>query len=54
MMENLPIPICATVMHQLQPIENKEDTIGASMTIPSLSIAERGDSLMLLVIYDEL
>ena len=32
MIENLPIPICATVMHQLQPIENKEDTIGASMT----------------------
>ena len=32
MMENLPTPICATVMHQLQPIENKEDTIGASMT----------------------
>lgn len=32
MMENLPIPICATAMHQLQPIENKEDTIGASMT----------------------
>lgn len=32
MMENLSIPICATVMHQLQPIENKEDTIGASMT----------------------
>lgn len=32
MMENLPIPICATVMHQLQPIENKGDTIGASMT----------------------
>lgn len=32
MMKNLPIPICATVMHQLQPIENKEDTIGASMT----------------------
>lgn len=32
MMENLPIPICATMMHQLQPIENKEDTIGASMT----------------------
>lgn len=32
MMENLPIPTCATVMHQLQPIENKEDTIGASMT----------------------
>lgn len=32
MMENLPIPICATVMYQLQPIENKEDTIGASMT----------------------
>ena len=32
MMENLPIPICATVMHQLQPIENKENTIGASMT----------------------
>lgn len=32
MMENLPIPICATVMHQLQPIENREDTIGASMT----------------------
>jgi len=32
MMEILPIPICATVMHQLQPIENKEDTIGASMT----------------------
>lgn len=32
MMENLPIPICETVMHQLQPIENKEDTIGASMT----------------------
>lgn len=32
MMENLPIPICATVMHQFQPIENKEDTIGASMT----------------------
>lgn len=32
MMENLPIPICATVMHQLQPIENKEYTIGASMT----------------------
>lgn len=32
LMENLPIPICATVMHQLQPIENKEDTIGASMT----------------------
>lgn len=32
MMENLPIPICATVMHQLQPFENKEDTIGASMT----------------------
>lgn len=32
MMENLPIPICATVMHQLQPIGNKEDTIGASMT----------------------
>lgn len=32
MMENLPIPICATVMHQLQPIENKEDTICASMT----------------------
>lgn len=32
MMENLPIPICATVMHQLQPIENKEDIIGASMT----------------------
>lgn len=32
MMENLPLPICATVMHQLQPIENKEDTIGASMT----------------------
>lgn len=32
MMENLPIPICATVMHQLQPIENKEDTIGASIT----------------------
>ena len=32
MMENLPIPICATVMHQLQSIENKEDTIGASMT----------------------
>lgn len=32
MMENLPIPICATVMHQLQQIENKEDTIGASMT----------------------
>lgn len=32
MMENLPIPICATVTHQLQPIENKEDTIGASMT----------------------
>lgn len=31
MMENLPIPICATVTHQLQPIENKEDTIGASM-----------------------
>ena len=31
MMENLPIPICATVMHQLQPIENKEDKIGASM-----------------------
>lgn len=31
MMENLPIPICATVMHQLQPIGNKEDTIGASM-----------------------
>ena len=31
MMGNLPIPICATVMHQLQPIENKEDTIGASM-----------------------
>lgn len=31
MMENLPIPICATVMHQLQPIENKEDTTGASM-----------------------
>lgn len=31
MMENLPIPICATVMHQLQPIENKEDTISASM-----------------------
>lgn len=31
MMENLPIPICATVMHQLQPIENEEDTIGASM-----------------------
>lgn len=32
MMENLPIPICATVIHQLQPTENKEDTIGASMT----------------------
>ena len=32
MMENLPIPICATVMHQSQPIENKEDTISASMT----------------------
>lgn len=32
MMEILPIPICATVMHQLQPIENKEDTISASMT----------------------
>ena len=32
MMGNLPIPICATVMHQLQPIENKEDTISASMT----------------------
>ena len=32
MMENLPITICATVTHQLQPIENKEDTIGASMT----------------------
>lgn len=32
MMENLPISICATVMHQLQPIENKEDTISASMT----------------------
>lgn len=32
MMENLPISICATVIHQLQPIENKEDTIGASMT----------------------
>lgn len=31
MMENLPIPICATVMHQLQPIENEEDTIGTSM-----------------------
>ena len=31
MMENLPIPICATVMHKLQPIENKEDTIGVSM-----------------------
>lgn len=31
MMENLPTPICATVMHQLQPIENKEDTISASM-----------------------
>ena len=31
MMENLPIPICATVMHQLQPIENKEKAIGASM-----------------------
>lgn len=31
MMENLPIPICATVMHQLQPIEIEEDTIGASM-----------------------
>ena len=31
MMENLPIPICATVMHQLPPIENKEDKIGASM-----------------------
>lgn len=31
MMENLPIPICATEMHQLQPIENKEDTISASM-----------------------
>ena len=31
MMENLPIPICATVTHQLQPIENKKDTIGASM-----------------------
>lgn len=32
MMENLPTPICATVMHQLQPIVNKENTIGASMT----------------------
>ena len=31
MMENLPIPICAIVMHQLQPIENKEKAIGASM-----------------------
>lgn len=31
MMENLPIPICATVTHQLQPIENEEDTIGVSM-----------------------
>ena len=32
MLDILPIQICATVMHQLQPIENKEDTIGASMT----------------------
>ena len=32
MMENLPIPICATVMHQLQPIEKKKDSRTASRT----------------------
>ena len=31
MTDNLPVQICATMMHQLQSIENKEDAIGASM-----------------------
>ena len=31
MTDNLPVRICATMMHQLQSIENKEDAIGASM-----------------------
>ena len=31
MTDNLPVRICATMMHQLQSIENKEDPIGASM-----------------------
>ena len=30
MTDNLPIPICATVMHHLQSFKNKEDAIGAS------------------------
>ena len=45
MMENLPIPICATVMHQLQPIENKEDTIGASMTHQLQPIENKEDTI---------
>ena len=31
MTDNLPVRICATMMHQLQSVENKEDAIGASM-----------------------
>lgn len=31
MTDNLPVRICATMMHQLQSIENKEDAIGASI-----------------------
>lgn len=31
MTDNLPVRICAIMMHQLQSIENKEDAIGASM-----------------------
>ena len=31
MTDNLPVRICATMMHQLQSIENKADAIGASM-----------------------
>ena len=31
MTDNLPVRICATMMHQLQSIEDKEDAIGASM-----------------------
>lgn len=31
MTDNLPVRICATMMHQLQSFENKEDAIGASM-----------------------
>ncbi len=45
MTDNLPVRICATMMHQLQSIENKEDAIGASMMHQLQSIENKEDAI---------